>query len=179
MNDSESLFDQLQALQAGKPMRPVSEWQPERVAKIDMRIARDGNWYHEGRQIRRQAMVKLFASVLRKDADGFCLVTPSEKLLIEVEDAPFLAVDMEINRSGQSAEILFITNVDDYIRADAQHPLRVEDYNDELRPYIEVRDGLDALMTRSLFYRLVDVAVDEDREMVVYSGGQRFSLGRY
>ena len=179
MSNTDSLFEQLLELQNARVAPPVSSWRPERIGTIDIRIARDGTWYHEGGPIKRKNMVKLFASVMRKDPDGYCLVTPVEKLLIEVEEAPFMAIDMDIKGSGSASEILFTTNVDDYVLVDEKHPIRVDEINDEPRPYVRVRDGLDALMTRAVFYRLVDLALDEGQELVVYSCGERFSLGHY
>ena len=178
MNDADNLFDTLEKLQADKKLPPVDRWQPERVGSIDIRIAADGTWYHEGQPIRRQALVKLFATVLRHDPDGYCLVTPAEKLLIEVEDVPFLAVNMEVKGQGQDAEALFTTNVDDHVVADTDHPLRVAEAAGEPRPYVMVRDGLEALINRPVFYRLVEQAVQEGTELVIYSRGERFPLGK-
>lgn len=178
MSDVDNLFDTLEALQAEKKLPPVEKWEPERVGTIDIRITSDGTWYHEGTPFRREALVKLFSTVLRRDEDGYCLVTPAEKLYVEVEDAPFLAVNMEVKGQGRDAELLFTTNVDDHVVADADHPLRVEDQDGEPRPYVRVRDGLEALVNRSVFYRLVEQAVQEDGELVVYSRGERFALGR-
>ena len=108
MTDIDSLFDSLEALQADKKLPPVAQWQPERVGQIDIRIARDGAWYHEGAPFKRPALVKLFSTVLRRDPDGFCLVTPAEKLLIEVEDVPFLAIDFRLHqRFGDTPGIVF------------------------------------------------------------------------
>jgi hypothetical protein len=178
MTDVDALFETLEALQADKKLPPVSKWQPEREGRIDIRIARDGTWYHEGSPIRRDALVKLFSTVLRLDPDGYCLVTPAEKLAIEVEDAPFAAVNMESRGDGHQRELLFTTNVDDHVVADADHPLRVEEQGGEPRPYVMIRDGLEALLTRPVFYRLVDLAEPESGELVVYSRGERFVLGR-
>lgn len=177
MSDVDNLFDTLESLQADKKLPPVSKWQPERVGRIDLRIARDGTWHHEGSPIRRDALVRLFSTVLRRDPDGYCLVTPAEKLLIEVEDAPFVAVNMEVKGAGTAAELLFTTNVDDHVVADAEHPLRVAHVDGEPRPYVQVRDGLEALINRPVFYRLVEQAGQEDGELVVYSRGARFPLG--
>lgn len=177
MSRLNELFDQLTARQADKKLPPVQRWNPERTGRIDIVIARDGTWYHEGEPIRRQPLVNLFATVLRRDPDGYCLVTPAEKLLIDVADAPFLAVDMEMQGAGREARLLFSTNVDDHVVAGAGHPLWVEDQPDGPRPYVEVRDGLTALLTRPVFYRLVDLAIAEGDELVVYSDGQRFPLG--
>ncbi|HEX7036371.1 MAG TPA: DUF1285 domain-containing protein [Pseudomonadales bacterium] len=175
----QSLFETLLKAQADRNLPPVHRWQPARVGRIDIRIAADGTWYHEGDPIRRDALVRLFASVLRKDPDGFCLVTPVEKLLIEVEDAPFLAVGLEVKGQGRDAQLLFSTNVDDHVVADAEHPLRVAELADgEPRPYVTVRDGLEARINRPVFYRLVDQALQEGDELAVYSRGARFVLGR-
>ena len=177
MTDIDSLFDSLEALQADKKLPPVAQWQPERVGQIDIRIARDGAWYHEGAPFKRPALVKLFSTVLRRDPDGFCLVTPAEKLLIEVEDVPFLAIDLDVRGEGAQTELLFSTSVDDYVVADAAHPIRVEQNDAQPRPYIMVRDGLEALINRPVFYRLVEHAVQEDNQLAVYSRGTRFLLG--
>ncbi len=171
------LFDQLQAAQANKKLPPVNQWQPERQGRIDIRIAADGTWYHEGAPIRRQGLVKLFSTVLRKDPDGYCLVTPAEKLLIDVDDAPFVAVAMEVRGQGRGTDLLFTTNVEDHVVADAEHPLRVEEPDGEPRPYVMVRDGLEALINRAVFYRLVELAFEDEGDLVVYSGGTRFALG--
>lgn len=177
MTDIDSLFDSLEALQADRKLPPVSKWQPERVGNIDIRIARDGTWYHEGEPFKRLALVKLFATVLRLDPDGFCLVTPAERLLIEVEDAPFLAIDLDVRGADKQTELLFTTSVDDHVVADAAHPIRVDQHNGEPRPYIMIRDGLEALINRPVFYRLVEHAVQEDNHLAVYSRGARFPLG--
>ncbi len=176
--DVDSLFATLEALQAERRLPPVDQWQPERNGRIDIRIARDGTWYHEGAPIRRSSLVKLFSTVLRRDTDGYCLVTPAEKLAIEVEDAPFVAVNMEVRGTGKGTDLLFTTNVDDHVVADAAHPLRVDEEHGEPRPYLLVRSGLEALINRAVFYRLVDLAQPEARELVVYSRGERFPLGR-
>lgn len=177
MTDIDGLFDSLEALQADKKLPPVSKWQPEHVGHIDIRIARDGAWYHEGEPFKRPALVKLFATVLRRDPDGFCLVTPAEKLLIEVEDVPFLAIDLDVRGEGTQTELLFSTSVHDYVVADAAHPIRVEQHDGQPRPYIMVRDGLEALINRPVFYRLVEHAQQEAHQLVVYSRGARFPLG--
>jgi hypothetical protein len=179
MSEIDALFDRLAALDTGKQRPPVASWHPERVGTIDIRIAADGTWYHEGGPIRRPALVKLFATILRKDPDGYCLVTPAEKQLIDVEDAPFLAVDMEVKGAGTQQSLLFVTNVEDYVIADVAHPIRVETAADgEPRPYVMIRDGLEALITRSVYYRLVECAVAEGRDVVAYSNGARFVLGK-
>lgn len=171
------LFDRLSVLQAAQTLPPVQSWQPERTGRIDIRIAADGTWYHEGTAFTRHALVRLFSTILRKDPDGYCLVTPAEKLLIEVEDVPFLAVDCEVKGTGSTAELLFTTNMDDYVIADAEHLLWVEGSTDSPRPYLHVRDGLNALLTRPLFYRLADLCIADADGYWLSSRGRRFQLG--
>lgn len=173
------LFDELIALQQAKRLPPVDAWRPARTASIDIRIDPDGTWYHEGGPIRRKPLMKLFATILRRDPDGYCLVTPAEKLFIEVVDAPFLAVDMEVRGTGAEQEILLITNVDDVVVLDDDHPLRVEGLPDTPRPYVRVRGDLDALISRSVYYRLVDLCEGPDPRgaFTLRSRGARFRLG--
>ena len=166
-------------MQDAKSLPPVNAWHPEREGRIDIRIDRNGAWHHEGSPIRRLAMVKLFSSILRKDADGYCLVTPAERLMIEVEEVPFMAVELAVKGQGRSAELLFRTNVDDHVVVDADHPLRVvTDGADEPRPYLRVRDALDARLTRAVFYHLVEQSTVEEGQCWAYSRGARFLLGR-
>ena len=155
-----------------RSLPPVELWDPPRVGSIDIRIAANGDWYHEGGLIRRFAITRLFAKILRLDDGEHFLVTPAEKLRIRVDDAPFVATDMETDGEGMARRIAFTTNVDDVVLADADHPIVVEDRNGEPRPYVEVRRGLRALIGRSVFYRLVDLAC-EGREGEVARGGER------
>lgn len=161
-----------------RKLPPVHTWRPVRVGDIDIRIAPDGRWFHEGAEIRRERLVALFSTVLRLDDDGYCLVTPAEKLRIVVEDAPFLAVDLESDGAGRSRRLIFVTNVGDHVLADAAHPIEVEDRAGEPRPYLTVRAGLRARLTRSVFYRLVDLGTPAGGELEVWSAGARFVLGR-
>ena len=180
-HDPETLFEQLLAEQRERRLPPVDQWKPEREGRIDMRIARDGTWYHEGEPIRRDAMVRLFSTILRREGDRFCLVTPGEKLELEVEDAPFLAVGLERAGEGDAQRLLFTTNVGEHVLVDAAHPLQVDDVDGEPAPYVLVRDGLWARLTRSVFYRLVDLAEHapgDPRSLIVRSGGETFELGR-
>lgn len=179
--DPETLFEQLLAEQRERRLPPVDQWQPEREARIDMRIARDGTWYHEGEPIRREAMVRLFSTILRREGDRFWLVTPVEKLELEVEDAPFLAVGLERSGEGDAQHLLFTTNVGEHVLVDADHPLQVDEVDGEPAPYVLVRNGLWARLTRSVFYRLVDLAEPapgDPRSLIVHSGGVAFELGR-
>ena len=154
---------------------PVHLWTPAHCGTIDIRIRRDGLWVHEGAPIGREPLVRLFASVLRLDPDGFHLVTPVEKLRIVVEDAPFLAV--RVDRVGDT--LRFLTNVGDEVDAGPEHRLRVavDPATGEPAPYLHVRRGLEARLTRPVFYELVEMAQARDGEMGVESQGTWFPLG--
>lgn len=177
MSRVEALFDELTALQAGKRFPPVETWHPDRQGQIDIRIDRHGTWFHEGEPIRRKPLVRLFSTILRRDPDGYCLVTPGERLLIEVEDAPFVAVDLEAKGRGPARQLLFVTNVDDYVIADAEHPIRVAGTAEQPRPYLRVRNELDALISRPVYYRLVPMCEQDDAGWWLWSSGTRFRLG--
>lgn len=172
-----ALFDELMRLKADKRLPPVQDWHPDRSGAIDIRIAADGTWYHDGDPIGRQSLIRLFATILRKDPDGYYLVTPAEKLAIAVEDAPFVAVDFEVKGEGAAQQILFVTNVDDYVLADADHPIRMAGTDDNPRPYVLVRDGLEAVISRAAYYRLVELCVAEQDGYWIWSAGARFKLG--
>lgn len=144
---------------------PVELWHPKHCGTIDIRIAADGTWFHEGAPIRRPALVKLFSTILRQEPDGSTvLVTPAERMTIRVDDAPFVAVEMAVDGEGELRRIEFRTNVDDLVPLDDNHPIRFEqDGSGGLKPYVKVRGGLWALLTRALTYDLVDLA--EEREI--------------
>ena len=151
------------AAASSKGPPPVERWNPPFCGDIDMRIAADGTWFYNGTPIGRPALVKLFASILRKDPDRFVLVTPVERVGVQVDDAPFLAVEMAVEGEGAARQIAFRTNVDDLVRVDAAHPLRFDkDEAGGVKPYVLVRGGLWALVTRALTYDLVELG--EDRE---------------
>ena len=173
-----SAFDDLLAAARDRNLPPVERWQPAHCGTIDIRIAANGDWYHDGELVKRFALAQLFATLLRREGDAYYLVTPAEKLRIQVDDAPFVATAMETVGAGRERRIVFSTNVGDAVLADAAHPLVVEDRDDQPRPYIEVRHGLRALLARAVFYRLVDLAEETDGEMSVWSAGARFVLGR-
>lgn len=155
------------ARKAGKTgLPPVHLWNPEFCGDLDMRIARDGTWFYLGTPIGRPELVKLFASIIRKDGDDYFLVTPVEKVGISVDDAPFVAVDFKISGSGIDQALTFETNVGDFTTAGADFPIRIE-YNNETgepSPYVLVRNNLDALIDRKSFYRLVDIGQHEDHD---------------
>lgn len=144
----------------GRGLPPVDSWNPAFCGDLDIRIAGDGTWYYLGSPIGRKPLVRLFSSVLRKDADGRTyLVTPVEKIGIAVDDAPFLAVEMAVEGRGRDQVVGFRTNVDDYVEVDAGHPLRFEREagSGGLKPYVLVRGRLEALVVRSVFYDLVEL----------------------
>jgi hypothetical protein len=159
------------------------DWNPHYQGEIDIRIAADGSWFHQQRRFQRDSMVKLFAGILRREDEEYFLVTPAEKLRIEVEDAPFIATLVEsVEADGQRA-IVFTTNIGERIVADHEHAIRVEidaDSNTP-RPYIHVRDGLDALISRSAFFDLLNLAQQTERDgagyLSVTSLGEEFELG--
>lgn len=146
---------------AERKLPPVDSWNPSHCGSSDMRIAADGTWYHMGTPIGRPALVKLFSTILRREADGhFVLVTPVEKLDIDVEDAPFVAVEMLREGEGATQTLSFRLNTDDYVVADKDHRLRVTlDADGTPRPYVHVRKGLEALIARSVFYELAELAL--------------------
>ena len=173
-----SAIDELLAVAKDRSLPPVERWNPQRVGEIDIRIASNGDWYHEGALIKRIAIAKLFATILRLEDGQHYLVTPAEKLRIQVDDAPFVAIDMDADGKGSSQRLLFTTNCDDLVLAGADHPITVTVNNGAPRPYVEVRSGLQALIARSVFYRLVALAeVEPSSQMSVWSDAQRFVLG--
>jgi hypothetical protein len=166
------------ALVAERRLPPVDQWNPARCGDSEMRIARDGTWYHQGSPIGRPAMVRLFATILRREADGgYVLVTPAEKLDIAVEDAPFVAVELRSEGSGRDRRLAFRLNTGDLIVAGRDHPLRVETQEDGPHPYLHVRGGLDALVARPVYYELAELALgDGATPPGVWSEGMFFPL---
>ena len=168
----------------GAELPPVETWNPPNEKDIGMEIRADGSWWHEGGEIKRPAMVKLFARILRKDGDGRTfLVTPYEKVIVHVEDAPFLAGRMDVlGTPGRDQEIGFVTTLGDVTLAGADRPIRVktDPVTGEPSPYVLVRGRLEAKIARSVFYELVDLAEPspEDRNLLgVLSKGVFFPLG--
>ncbi len=156
----------------------------ESCGDFGIRIARDGTWYYQNSPIKRLPLVKLFASVLRREADGdYWLVTPAERGRIEVEDAPFVAVELEAEGQGRDQSLTFRTNLDDKVVAGESHPLRVatDPGTGEPRPYILVKPGLEALLLRPVFYHLIErgqeTTVDGAPLFGVWSNGKFFPLG--
>ncbi|QNA83457.1 DUF1285 domain-containing protein [Sphingomonas sp. So64.6b] len=157
---------------------PVERWNPTHCGDSEMRIARDGTWFHQGSPIGRQAMVRLFSTILRREPDGaYVLVTPVEKLDIIVEDAPFVAVEMKAEGEGRNARLAFRLNTGDLVTAGHDHPLRFEDREDGPRPYLHVRGGLEALVARPVYYELASIALaGEDVPPGIWSDGSFFAL---
>ena len=156
---------------------PVEQWHPPYCGEIDMRIAADGSWFYAGTPIGRPALVGLFASILRKDPERYVLVTPVECVGIAVEDAPFVGVAM----AEDAGALVFVTNVGDEVRAGAAHPLRfARDETGGVKPYVHVRGGLWARLTRSLALDLLDRAETREagagEEIGVTSGGVFFPI---
>ena len=167
------------ASKPGLGIPPVHLWNPAHCGEIDIVIKRGGQWFHDGSPIGREALVRLFSTVLRRDPDGFHLVTPVEKMRITVEDAPFMAV--RVDRVGE--DLRFLTNVGDETVAGPDNPLRVETdpQTGEPAPYVHVRRGLEARLTRPVFYELVEMADERDTsdgpQLGVTSQGVWFPLG--
>lgn len=155
----------------GRGLPPVQDWNPPFCGDLDMRIARDGTWFYDGTPIGRPGLVRLFSTILRKDGDDYFLVTPVEKVGITVEDAPFLAIDFELEGAGTEQKLTFHTNVGDSVTASAETPLRfVRDESGEPSPYVMVRAGLEALIDRKSFYRLVELGTEHEVDGTVWFG---------
>jgi hypothetical protein len=168
----------------GRGLPPVHLWNPAHCGEIDIVIRRNGQWFHEGSPIGREALVRLFSTVLRKDPDGIYLVTPVEKMKITVEDAPFVAVRVDRASSVSGGEALrFLTNVGDVVEAGPDNAIRVgaDPVTGEPQPYLHVRRGLEARLARPVFYELVELAEERDTpegpRLEVASNGVWFPVG--
>ena len=166
---AENIAASVSAATRGKGLPPVHLWNPPFCGDLDIRIARDGTWFYLGTPIGRPALVKLFSSILKKEAGKYYLVTPVEKVGIQVDDAPFVAVDVD-HRDG---DLHFTTQVGDTMIAGPDHPIRVErdPETGEPSPYVLVRSNLEALIDRKSFYRLVDLGLHE-----IFKGESWFGL---
>ena len=169
-----------------RKLPPIHLWNPDLCEGVDMRISRDGTWYYMGSPIGRKPMVRLFSSIMRReDDDNYYVVTPVEKVRVVVDDAPFVAVYVDVEGEGKAQRLTFRTNVDDQVSAGRDHPIRVEidPETDEPSPYVHVRDRLDALIGRSVFYELVELSVEcviEGKPVYgVWSDGEFFPIGAY
>tara|TARA_A100001037_G_scaffold304195_1_gene340240 strand:+ start:1233 stop:1793 length:561 start_codon:yes stop_codon:yes gene_type:complete len=176
-NNPQGLFERIGKSRNETPSRR----EPIDCGHFDMRIGRDGTWYYRGSPIGRKPLVTLFSSVLTRDSDEqYWLETPVERGRIDVDDAPFTAVEMDVSGAGRDQRLIFRTNLDEMVTAGPAHPLRVafDESTEEPSPYVLVRDRLEALLTRSVFYQLAELA-EEDGEtglLGVWSGGEFFAL---
>ena len=181
MSELEQILADIQSGDAMQALR--RRWNPQHEGEIDIRIAANGDWFHEGRRFRRDAMVKLFAGILRREDDAYFLVTPLEKLRIRVEDAPFVASLVEQIDDDGAPTIVFTTNIGERVIVDQAHALRIEidARSQQPRPYVHLRDGLDALISRSAFYDLLNLAYEKQRDggacLAITSRGHEFELG--
>ncbi|MFW5825873.1 MAG: DUF1285 domain-containing protein [Marinobacter sp.] len=182
--DPKRLEDQVRAAAEGDSLPPIEKWHPELSGDIDIRIARDGNWYREGELIQRDAIVRLFSTILRREEDGqFYLVTPVEKWRIRVEDTPLLAHTLEVAGSDEQQVLALTTNVGEKLVVGPEHPLEVGTYDDgSPRPVVQVRRGLEARLVTASYYELADLLVEQPSGdgtvLGVWSSGEFFPVGR-
>ena len=172
-----SLADVARAV-AEQKLPPVADWNPGHCGHSQMKILRGGRWLHEGQPISRPEMIRLFANILRRERDGsYVLVTPAEKLDIDVEDAPFVATAMTSEGAGVDRRLAFQLNTGDIVIADSEHRLRFEPDDAGVAPYLHVRNGLEARLTRSVYYELAALAIEADGEPAgVWSNGCFFAM---
>lgn len=171
---------ELQKLIDERRLPPVDRWDPEKCGHSEMRIARDGTWFHQGEPIRRPAMVRLFSTVLRRDPDGrHLLVTPVEKLEIDVEATAFRAVEMKSEGGGRNRRIALRLDSGDAVIVDADHPLRIVETEQGPSPRVLVRHGLEAELVRPVYYELAELALSEGHDPPgIWSDGTFFGLGQ-
>ncbi len=172
-------LSQVVELIAQRKLPPVADWNPANSSDSEMRIARDGRWFHQGGEITRPAMVRAFSSLLRLDADGtYYLVTPHEKLAILVEDSPFIAVEMHSEGEGKERSVTLRLNSDDLVVLGPQNPLAMRDHSGALLPYAMVRAGLWAKLSRPVYYEMAELALAENpNQPGLSSGGKFFVFG--
>lgn len=166
-------------LSKNRKLPPVDQWNPQNSSDSKMQIMEDGRWFHDGGEIKRASMVRAFSSLLRKDDDGYWLVTPHEKQSIIVDDAPFIAVEMNSSGSGQNRNIIMRMNMDEIITIDHDHIIIMRSIAGAAPiPYVHVRDGLMAKCARNVAYELYEIAIAEgnDETATIWSGGTMFDL---
>lgn len=179
---ADALAQAAQAASKGKGLPPVHLWNPPFCGDLDMRIARDGTWFYQGTPIGRPALVRLFSTILKLEEGRYYLVTPVEKVGITVDDAPFVAVDFQVEGVGEDQKLTFQTNVGDEATAGAEHPIRVvrDPETGEPSPYVMIRAGLEALIDRKSFYRLVELGRHAEHKgeswFGLWSGGRFFPV---
>jgi uncharacterized protein len=169
-------------LEKPRSLPPVHLWNPAHCGDIGLEIRKDGSWWQNGVRFSRDKLVRLFSTILRKDSDGYYLVTPHEKVVVKVEDAPFLGVRADRHESGGQPVILVTTNVGDVVAVGAEHPLRVvlDRRTGEPSTYVLVRGGLEARLARPPYYELVNWAEPDEGgkgTMSIVSSGERFLIG--
>lgn len=171
-------LEEIARLAAERKLPPVAQWAPEHLGNSEMRIARDGTWYHQGTPINRESMVRLFSTILRREPDGaHVLVTPVEKLSIEVEDTPFVAVEVKSEGEARGRKLAFRLNTGDLIVADAQHPIQITGTEDAPRPILRVRGNMEARIERTAYYALAEWAIEDGDDPVgLWSDGTFFRL---
>lgn len=162
---------------------PVERWNPEFCGELDMEIKATGEWFYMGSAIKRQKLIKLFTTVLWRDAknsknhnDGHYLITPVEKIKIKVEDAAFLAIDMLVDGQGKNQQIAFQTNLAGRVVLGNDHPIRFVHKDNQFMAYISIRYGLEAKLTRALCYQLADYMVETDTGFILISDNQQFAV---
>jgi uncharacterized protein len=167
-------LSEIAALAAARKLPPVESWSPGKSGDSEMQIAADGRWFHQGGEIKRAAMVRAFSSLLRREEDGsHWLVTPYERLSIEVEDAPFIAVEMQSEGSGEARKLAFRLNTDDLVIAGEDHAVEMRPL-----PYLHVRAGLWAKVARPVYYEMAEIALDEGHDPPgIWSNGAFFPIG--
>ena len=175
--NADSLVASIKAAKT-RGLPPVEKWDPEFCGDLDMQIKRDGTWFYLGTPIGRPGLVRLFSSILKLEDGKYFLVTPVEKVGITVDDAPFVATDFEAQGAGRDQILTFRTHVGDFAAAGPDHPIRVVRDPDtgEPAPYVMIRDGLEALIDRKSFYRLVDLGAHHDGWFGLWSGGEFFGV---
>lgn len=173
-------LSEIAEMAAAQKLPPVEQWEPKETGDSEMRIASDGSWYHQGDPIGRPAMVRAFSTLLRREPDGsYALVTPYQKLTIAVDDAPFVAVEMESEGTGENRELAFRLNTDHLVVASADNPIRFPESETAPQPYLTVRPGLEALIARPVYYELADHALDDDLDPFgIWSNGAFFEIAR-
>lgn len=173
-----SLAEGAKAAKKSRGLPPLEKWNPPFCGDLDMQIKRDGTWFYEGTPIGRPEMVKLFSTILWREGDDYFLVTPVEKVGIQVEDAPFVAIDFQASGEGREQVLEFVTNVDDRASAGPEHPIRVvrDAKTGEPSPYVLVRRNLEALIDRKSFYRLVELGDHHEGWFGLWSGGEFFRI---
>ena len=175
-----SAFDHMigQIEGGAQKLPPLDQWDPPLSGAMDMRIASDGRWFHEGQEIHREQLVKAFASILRYEPDnGFVLLTPVEKWIIEVDQCPFIAIDVEVEVDKAEKQIVWLrTNVDEVIKIDAEHPFYMKHLPSGEIPVVRLRPGIEVKLNRACYYYLADLAVESDGSYHFFSDGECFAF---